>query len=1048
VIFDFANQKLKKKDEKNIALVNILTMNRNIVETFFKNGIESRQEESRQATKSKAISLPDYPNKKMKPVEESKPVTKSKAVSFQDFPNKRKKNEDTISMDQLEPEFNVAENITSNNEKNADLVNQSNYNDIEGNIDIERNVTIKNNNHADVIAQIRSELANMDHYIFQVDNNDNKIYYRINFNFDKICEGDLKHLINYVISLVGKYSTNPENIQQITLMLKSIFEQFNIPFSIKMAFTSNNDDKYVSKIKIPNKLLEYIFTIYLKPEEMFKPVEEIAWLKSILIDRSINELMKFRNTLDVVVKNTHSTDLIEAKLDIESLIGNIDSFGIGVLDLNCPFIIGESINIIKIIYGVIITDETYFHRLPNIFHLSEDVDENDKFLKETTIERKKNESLNIFNLIDLTTSSKFLTFNSENKSNNNFSLKSSLCLTYKENYQLLNQVDNFHKLIFGTYESLKYLMVNKLQILNYEKIPAEDISNLIFTKNKRFKDFMSKVVEIEGIFNSSKALIHKASIFYEDLKINNNTNNEKFKLIDLYIVHALYGSPDFQEDGNHLQEEYLLGNTKLDKRYKIISLKLLNNTLLLKDSQKDLLDLYCKGKGIYNFGNSRHLYLYVYKYGILVQLSQIMTVLDRLNIYQEENIKFKEWILKLNGFLKELNKWKELCQDLHKLNFEKIQKLNNIHEEANININEDQEQLIIVKCNDLNLSIKCNDESINKIDNIDNKNNNDDNNNNNDDNNNNNDDDYNVHSNSYILNNKNKEEISIDEIRSFVNTTIIEIESVKDKQYSFDNNKALEFQFIDIIHKSYISSEKNRNDLIHFIYYYINYHFSDVNFMKDKIDKLGWSEGLNILGLRLIYLIEKTYDAHLVSLLPDECDEKSALVSSRRGDILRTIAKYNQSLNESQLKSEAHAFKTKNTYTVWFTLNRIHDSLCWNYISNLSEKEKLKIPEINKFLEIIQKNFKVTDRKGNNCFEYSIQELYSEGKISTNNNNEYFKKLFHRKKEVNNRLVLTTAIKIIKLKFLEVKNFRYKLEDYSKHVKSEFVSHFIIFMYT
>jgi hypothetical protein len=202
------------------------------------------------------------------------------------------------------------------------------------------------------------------------------------------------------------------------------------------------------------------------------------------------------------------------------------------------------------------------------------------------------------------------------------------------------------------------------------------------------------------------------------------------------------------------------------------------------------------------------------------------------------------------------------------------------------------------------------------------------------------------------------------------------------------------------------------------------------------------------LGLRLIYLIEKTYDAHLVSLLPDECDEKSALVSSRRGDILRTIAKYNQSLNESQLKSEAHAFKTKNTYTVWFTLNRIHDSLCWNYISNLSEKEKLKIPEINKFLEIIQKNFKVTDRKGNNCFEYSIQELYSEGKISTNNNNEYFKKLFHRKKEVNNRLVLTTAIKIIKLKFLEVKNFRYKLEDYSKHVKSEFVSHFIIFMYT
>ena len=229
MIFDFENQKLKKKDENNIALVNILTMNRNIVETFFKNGIqsrqeESRQEESRQATKSKAISLPDYPNKKMKPVEESKPVTKSKAVSFQDFPNKRKKNEDIISMDQLEPEFNVAENITSNNEKNADLVNQSNYNDIEG------NVIIKNNNHADIIAQIRSELANMDHYIFQVDNNDNKIYYRINFNFDKISEGDLKHLINYVISLVGKYSTNPENIQQITLMLKSIFEQFNIPF--------------------------------------------------------------------------------------------------------------------------------------------------------------------------------------------------------------------------------------------------------------------------------------------------------------------------------------------------------------------------------------------------------------------------------------------------------------------------------------------------------------------------------------------------------------------------------------------------------------------------------------------------------------------------------------------------------------------------------------------------------------------------------------------------------------------------------------------------
>ena len=41
---------------------------------------------------------------------------------------------------------------------------------------------------------------------------------------------------------------------------------------------------------------------------MFKPVEEIAWLKSILIDKSIDELMKFRNTLDVCGCKKYSFD--------------------------------------------------------------------------------------------------------------------------------------------------------------------------------------------------------------------------------------------------------------------------------------------------------------------------------------------------------------------------------------------------------------------------------------------------------------------------------------------------------------------------------------------------------------------------------------------------------------------------------------------------------------------------------------------------------------------------------------------------------------------
>jgi len=1043
VVFDFENQNLKKHKDKNIDLVNILIKNINIVKTFFKNGIDESKKQ--QVTKSKAVTFQDYPNKKMKNEDtiaiesefvtsdnlqnaKSKPQVKSKAISYQTFPNKKMKNEDTTA---IESEF-----VTSDNSLNADVVDRSNYNDDKS--------IIPKNNYKDLIAQVRFELNNMHHYIFQVDENDlkNKIYYRINFNFDTISEGDLQHLINYLMSLVGKYSTNPYD-ESITLMLKSIFEQFNIPFSIQMAFSNNNNNNNnISRFSIPNKLLEFIFIIYLKPEEMFKPVEEINWLKEILINKSIIELMKFRNTLDVVIKNTHSTDLLNAKFDIETLIEYIDKHGINVLGLTCPLIIGESINIMKIIYGVIITDETYFYRLPNIFQLSDNVDEKDKFLKEI-MEEEKTAELNIFNLMDLTTSTKYLQFNSENRNNNNFSLKSSLCLTYKEYYLLKNKVDNFDMLINGTFDSIKYLILTKLnekfRLFNYETIAAEDISPLILQRNKLFNYLMSKIVEIEGIFNSSKALIYKAQVFCDDLKIN-NSYDEKYKLIEIYIVHALYGYPHIEKfDQNHFQEEYLFGKTKRDKRYKVVALKALNNALVLNNSsQKDLADLY--HKKVYNFGDHRYLYINIYKYGIFDQMAQIENVFLSLNYFEERYINFKgniiqKSILKLNVYLEELNKWRKLCEELHKLNLKMHENLGDFHEENHIKL--------IEKCKDLNLQIYnniniINDDINNDDDEIETKN-----------------DNNNI--NTVVVDTNKREEISIDEIRSFVNAnnnnnSIIEFE--KNTTYSFGNNKVLELHFIDLIHKSFLSLENNRNNLIHFIYFYVvNCHFSDNNFMKDTIDTLGWSGGLNILGLRLIDLIDKTYDAHLLSsLLPVELNEKIDIRSSSRGDILKVISKYNTTIDETQLKSEAHAFKNKNWYTVWFTLNRIHDSLCWYYISYLDEKEKLRIPEVDKFLNIIQKSFKVTDNKGYNCFEYNIQEMYLKGKINTVNankkiKNEYFKKLFHRKNDVNNRMVLSTAIKIVQLKFLDIKVFRTQLEDYSKPYKSEFVSSYLKFVF-
>jgi hypothetical protein len=458
-------------------------------------------------------------------------------------------------------------------------------------------------------------------------------------------------------------------------------------------------------------------------------------------------------------------------------------------------------------------------------------------------------------------------------------------------------------------------------------------------------------------------------------------------------------------------------------------------------------------------------------------MNQILYAMNTITEYKKDyndDFFIEESIKKFNRIYEELNKSEKLCIVLSKLNIETIKNTNASGNKLTM-INLEENKQLIEKCKELNNSITLlqphNNNNINNIINNKKNNNNDNNkikknnneknktvlhhyNNNNNSNNNNNNDNNNIDTNVDDLENdnySNKEvNVSNDEIIFFVNSNDMN-ETVQVKQYSCNNNKSLELYFINLVHKSFVSLEKNRNDLIHFIYYYVNYHISDNNFLTDTIDVLGWSEGLNILGERLNDLMEKTYNAHLLSLIPPEFTKDVSIKPlNQRGakvDLYKTISKYNQSLDAAQLKIEAHGFKAKHWYTVWFTLNRIHDSLCWFYLKNyMDAKEKLKIPEINKFLEIFQDNSYVVDTKVNKCFEYSIQELFIEGKIenscSNNAKDNYFKKIFNRDKDVNNRMLLSTAIKIVKLKYLETNRFcRTKLEDYSKSFKSHYVSY-------
>jgi hypothetical protein len=251
--------------------------------------------------------------------------------------------------------------------------------------------------------------------------------------------------------------------------------------------------------------------------------------------------------------------------------------------------------------------------------------------------------------------------------------------------------------------------------------------------------------------------------------------------------------------------------------------------------------------------------------------------------------------------------------------------------------------------------------------------------------------------------------------------------------------KNIELIFVKLIHKNFLKESKDRDQVINYVYFYVIYNFSESEFLNNHVDKIGWTETLNFLGDRLIEILNQSIETYLNSLLPDGVDGDKI---GYRTNKLKTIAEYNSRINEDQLKIEIRNYKNKNQSLIWATLHRINDSLCWYYISN-SKKIKVNLTSSSTDLITFKKTIETNLHTNKNIplFGRNLKDVYRRCRIFFDKNIEenYFVLLFNlRKDEINKRLLLNTAIKVINLKFLEagVHSVRNKIHDFTKKYNS------------
>jgi hypothetical protein len=437
------------------------------------------------------------------------------------------------------------------------------------NIDLAK---IDNNNKSKDLKSYLSDLSN--HIICGDD--DNKLYYKITLNFDNVENTKLIDLINYLKKLdncsnkiVSGGFNNSDKICRSDLelgkILNRLFFEFNVTYSLKMAYFSNNYNENNNIIGIKNKLLEFIFLILLKPNDVLNsnPIENSKWLHNIIINKSIDELMKIRNSLEILIQcHSHIPQFGKSISELEILIALIDTHGIDVLNLQYPMICNESINFIKIIQGEEKNNCTSSH---NIFISIED----NSFLNFITKDNGGspsgvNESFNS----SLPTIVEMVNFNSNSEINLNFPFykqyNKNIIPKFLSNNQsicLINGIRNdviihnkfiSYKLIVGLIEPIKKLKIHE-EIKNDDLLDHsifknyEDFENdpcfCILMKNKMLKELEVSITNIESNFESCKILNDKIpllSVKFKDGSINMKFIREFMDFFYLGFPHSIF----------------------------------------------------------------------------------------------------------------------------------------------------------------------------------------------------------------------------------------------------------------------------------------------------------------------------------------------------------------------------------------------------------------------------------------------------------------------------------------------------------------------------
>jgi hypothetical protein len=935
-----------------------------------------------------------------------------------------------------------------------------------------------------IVSTIKAKLNNLFHIVHE-ERMETKIYYKINFNFDDIEENNLKDLLSYltqfgsILLLKSNNSTQEDKNfnSKISSILKLILQKFKIKYSIKMGF---NKIEFNSTINIKNKLLEFIFHILLKPTELLKPINEISWLEEIIIKHNIKELLNLRNFLELCVKNSQLQKSTDAKQELEDLIKLIDQHGVDVLDLNMPLINSHVIDIIKLVHG----NTNNYQYLHNVFidaNNEDNVDNISLFLNYISQQKHfsvDEQNLAIVDLMDFEKSGSFLLhFNHDFNNQQNdgyFSSKASICLNDNGNKIIMHSNDILNYLLTGSLSSIQLLLSqfkdqfelilnDDDNILSQEEFTYSNLKDIFY-----YEEIKNDLTGIEETFNYSKTLSDIIPILVSEL--DKNQNESLYNLINKFLNHLLNGCPHTLpiDDINHFEETFLFGDKVTLKSNKVPILLDFQKLRLKEDCSLKEFHFLCKSKP-YNMLEPRKFYCYAYEHGIYLQVHKIYIIIKKLNVLKNNNINkycttefISQSIDRLTDILNELQIWEKLCYELHKKNFSLLNKCEEIKEKNKNNTTNNEEvakkQLkdisptLVEKCEDLYNSKKNSSSAIllNKTNNNDFKS-------------------------SIIIKKKtfttttddedvmctselpivpaeeleNEAEATEMEIMNIIvkNNNNILINNV-DETIDYNNieencssKKSIELLYVSIVHKTYLKDIKSRDELINFIYYYVTFNLSSEKFLTNKIDMLGWSEGLNVLGKRLNQLTDQVLDTYLYSFLPPKVATVCAKNKLSREDILETVIQYNKKINEAQFKYEILNSKQRNSYTVWFTLNRIYDTLCWYYINSLNEREKNSFPEIAKFKSILEKKYKISSDKNlplfNDNFDRSLKEIHFKGKVSSKKRKrrdiDFFKNIFdNRCDDINNKMLLTTAIKIINLKFLDAKVYCHRLPDYAK----------------